>query len=49
MEGFDEVRWVFVDFGDVIVYVFYKDERSYYNFEKLWGDVLFVDFEFGMN
>lgn len=49
MEGFDEVCWILVDFGDVIVYVFYKDERGYYNFEKLWGDVLFVEFEFGLN
>ncbi|RFB17588.1 ribosome silencing factor [Bacillus sp. HNG] len=38
LEGFDEARWVLVDLGDVIVHVFHKDERSYYNLERLWGD-----------
>lgn len=38
MEGFDEAKWILIDFGDVIAHVFYRDERSYYNLEKLWGD-----------
>jgi len=43
MEGFNEARWILVDIGDVVVHVFHKDERSYYNLEKLWGDAPFVD------
>lgn len=38
LEGLDHARWVLVDLGDVIVHIFHKDERSYYNLEKLWGD-----------
>ncbi|MCG7336442.1 ribosome silencing factor [Sporosarcina sp. ACRSM] len=38
MEGLDLARWVLVDLGDVVVHVFHRDERGYYNLEKLWGD-----------
>lgn len=38
LEGFDAAKWVLIDLGDVIVHVFHRDERSYYNLEKLWGD-----------
>jgi ribosome-associated protein len=38
MEGFENGRWVLVDLGDVIVHVFHKDDRDYYQLEKLWGD-----------
>ncbi|WP_026693929.1 ribosome silencing factor [Peribacillus kribbensis] len=38
MEGFDEAKWILVDLGDVVAHVFHRDERSYYNLERLWGD-----------
>ncbi|QGH35034.1 ribosome silencing factor [Gracilibacillus salitolerans] len=38
MEGFDQARWVLVDLGDLVCHVFHRDERGYYNIEKLWGD-----------
>lgn len=38
IEGFEEARWVLIDMGDVIAHVFHKDERGYYNLERLWGD-----------
>ncbi|MCP3742614.1 ribosome silencing factor [Rossellomorea sp. BNER] len=43
LEGFDEARWVLVDLGDVVAHIFHKEERSYYNLERLWGDATFVD------
>lgn len=38
MEGFDEAKWVLIDLGDIVAHIFHRDERSYYNLERLWGD-----------
>ncbi len=43
MEGFDTARWVLVDIGDVVVHVFHRDEREYYNIERLWSDAKVVE------
>lgn len=43
MEGFDEARWILIDLGDVVAHVFHREERSYYNLERLWGDAPKVD------
>lgn len=49
MEGFDEARWILVDLGDVVAHVFHREERSYYNLERLWGDAPRVDVLSGLN
>jgi nicotinate-nucleotide adenylyltransferase len=38
VEGIDEGRWVLVDYGSLIVHVFYDFVRQEYNLEKLWKD-----------
>ncbi|MCQ1422404.1 ribosome silencing factor [Staphylococcus aureus] len=38
MEGYNEARWILIDLADVVVLVFHKDERNYYNIEKLYQD-----------
>ncbi len=37
-EGYESLRWVLLDFVDVVVHIFHKETRDYYNIEKLWGD-----------
>ncbi|MCQ6558381.1 ribosome silencing factor [Paenibacillus mendelii] len=44
IEGMDSGRWVLIDIGDVIVHVFHRDEREYYNIERLWSDAKVVEF-----
>ncbi len=38
VEGYDEGRWVLIDFGDVIVHVFQEAVRKNYDLERLWSD-----------
>lgn len=42
IEGVDSARWVLLDLGDVVVHVFHRDEREYYNIERLWSDAKVV-------
>ena len=37
-EGHESARWILLDFGDIIVHVFHKEDREFYNLEKLWID-----------
>ncbi len=42
-EGYKALTWVLIDYVDVVVHIFKKDAREYYNLEKLWGDAQVVD------
>lgn len=38
IEGYKALQWILLDYFDVVVHVFHKEARAYYNLEKLWGD-----------
>ena len=38
IEGYDNQNWILLDYFDIIVHVFKKDEREFYNLERLWAD-----------
>jgi len=38
IEGYNEAKWILMDYGDVIVHLFSKEMRSFYELELLWGD-----------
>lgn len=42
-EGYDEGRWILLDFGDTIIHIFTRDVREYYDLERLWSDAPLLD------
>lgn len=38
IEGYDTANWVLLDFGDVIVHVFDRENRLLYDLERIWRD-----------
>ena len=37
-EGYQGQTWIVLDYGDIVVHVFYKETRDHYNLERLWSD-----------
>jgi ribosome-associated protein len=37
-EGFDESRWILLDYGNVMIHLFDEETRAYYDLEGLWAD-----------
>jgi len=38
IEGLDYCDWVLMDYFDVVIHIFKKEMRDFYNIERLWGD-----------
>lgn len=37
-EGYEEGRWIVLDYGDVVVHLFDAEARAYWDIEQLWSD-----------
>ncbi len=36
MNGYESAEWVLLDYGDLIIHVFYEPTRQFYRFDELW-------------
>ena len=45
VEGTDNAEWVLMDYVNVVVHVFQKHIREYYDIESLWGDAKMTQIE----
>ncbi|WP_419212308.1 ribosome silencing factor [Maribacter sp. X9] len=49
VEGEDNAEWVLMDYVNVVVHVFQKQIREFYDIEGLWGDAKFTTIESSVN
>lgn len=42
-EGLNNSEWILLDYVNVVVHIFYKDVRGFYNLEDLWADAERID------
>lgn len=43
IEGYDTANWILLDFKDVIIHIFNKENRLFYDLERIWADGKFID------
>ena len=38
IEGYQSANWILMDYKDIIVHVFSKEDRAFYDLERIWRD-----------
>ena len=42
IEGYEESRWILLDYGNIVVHLFDDETRGYYDLERLWTGAIFA-------
>ena len=45
IEGYPDSNWILMDYTDLVIHIFTKETREYYDLEHLWGDAPRVDLD----
>lgn len=43
VEGNNSSTWILMDYGDIIVHIFSKEDRLFYDLERIWRDGVVID------
>ena len=43
IEGYDSANWILMDFVDIVVHVFDRESRNFYDLERIWSDGKLVE------
>lgn len=43
VEGYDSANWILMDYSDVIVHIFSKEDRLFYDLERIWRDGVLIE------
>jgi len=38
IEGYQHLKWVLMDYVNIVIHIFDKESRTFYSFERLWAD-----------
>lgn len=44
VEGYNSASWILLDYGDVIIHIFGKDDRLFYDLERIWSSGKQINF-----
>ena len=44
-DGYEEAKWIVLDYGSVIVHIFLPEQREFYRLEELWSDAQGIELE----
>lgn len=43
IEGYQSGNWILMDYGDIIVHAFSREDRLFYDLERIWRDGKFLE------
>ncbi len=43
IEGYNTANWILLDYRDILIHIFDKESRGFYDLERLWRDGKLVD------
>lgn len=42
-EGYQNANWILMDFQDIIIHIFDRENRLFYDLERIWRDGVFIE------